>query len=209
MSQFVTSRLKKEQYHSFDITICYNKEILTCHMDKEISVVSEAALINKIYIIRGQNVMLDSDLAELYDVLTSVLNQSVSRNPDRFPDDFMFQLTSVEFENLISQSAISKKGRGGRRKLPYVFTEQGVAMLSSVLNSDIAIKVNIRIIRIFTKMREMLMSNKDLLLRMEKIEREVGSQGLTIQVVFDYLDQFINYVERPKVKIGFKQKKVK
>ncbi len=148
--------------------------------------------------------MLDSDLAELYGVEVRVLNQAIKRNPNRFPEDFMFQLNTEEWQNLKSQFVTSSWG--GKRKLPYVFTEQGVAMLSSVLNSEIAIKVNIRIIRIFTKMREMLMTNKDLLLRMEKVERGLANQGKSIEIVFDYLDQFINYQERPKQKIGFKQK---
>jgi len=104
---------------------------------------------NKIYIIRGQKVMLDYDLAELYGVLTSRLNEQIKRNINRFPEDFAFQLNDVEFKALISQIATSKVGRGGRRKLPYVFTEHGVAMLSSVLNSDRAIKMNIYIIRAF------------------------------------------------------------
>ena len=155
--------------------------------------------------------MLDSDLAELYCVQVRILNQSVKRNISRFPDDFMFQLTPEEFEHLKSKISISNKGRGGRRNLPYAFTEQGVAMLSSVLNSEVAINVNIRIIRLFTKLREMLMTNKDMLLRMEKIERELASQGESIEIVFNYLDQFMQEQkrtkeEKPREKIGFKQK---
>ena len=142
----------------------------------------DEVIINKIYLIRNEKVMLDSDLAELYDVTTAILNQAIKRNPDRFPVDFMFQLNIEEWEILKSQIATSSWG--GRRNLPFAFTEQGVAMLSSVLNSEVAIKVNIRIIRIFTKMRQMLMTNKDLLLRMEKIERELGKQGESIEIVF-------------------------
>src|SRR3989338_5055051 len=111
---------------------------------------------SKIYIIRGRKVMLDADLASLYGVPTHHLNWSVKRNIERFPRDFMFQLTAEENKSLISQIAISNKGRGGRRFLPYAFTEQGVAMLSSVLNSELAIQVNIQIIRTFVKLREML-----------------------------------------------------
>ncbi len=172
----------------------------------EISVLPDEVIINKIYVFREQKVMLDSDLAELYGVSTKVFNQSVKRNIERFPGDFMFRLTDEEEEFLRSQFVTSKSGSGGRRYLPYAFTEQGVAMLSSVLNSEVAIKVNIRIIRLFTKLREMLMTNKDLLLRMEKIEKDLASQGQNIDVVFNYLDQFIKQEEKPRVKIGFKQK---
>ena len=120
---------------------------------------------NKIYLISGTKVMLDSDLAELYQVGTKRLNEQVKRNLGRFPEDFMFQLSKEQWENLKSQNATSSWG--GRRTLPYVFTEQGVAMLSSVLNSNVAINVNIQIIRVFTKMREMLLTHRDLLFQME------------------------------------------
>ena len=115
----------------------------------------------RIYLIRGQKVMVDEDLAELYGVPTKRLNQQVSRNRKRFPDDFMFRLTKTEAEALRLQFATSKKGRGGRRSLPYVFTEQGVAMLSSVLNSERAIEVNIMIMRAFVKLRQMLETNEE------------------------------------------------
>lgn len=118
-------------------------------MEKELNALPDEVIISKIYEIRGEKVMIDKDLAELYDVETRNLNQAVRRNIERFPEDFMFQLTEKEFENLKSQIAISSWG--GRRKLPLVFTEQGVAMLSSVLNSDRAIQANIRIIRIFRR----------------------------------------------------------
>ena len=116
----------------------------------------------RIYLIRGQKVMLDSDLTELYKVPTYRLNEAVRRNGKRFPEDFMFRLTKEETEILTSQFAMSNKGRGGRRTFPYAFTEQGVAMLSSVLNSERAIEVNIAIMRAFVKLREMLLSNEDL-----------------------------------------------
>src|SRR4030066_1592436 len=116
----------------------------------------------KIYLIRGQKVMLDNDLAKLYKVETRTLIQAVKRNTERFPPDFMFQLTNQEVISLRSQFVISKTGRGGRRYLPYVFTEQGVAMLSSVLNSERAILVNIAIMRAFVKLREILSVNKEL-----------------------------------------------
>src|ERR1039458_9337677 len=124
----------------------------------------------RIYLIRGQKVMLDSDLAELYQVLTKNLNLAVRRNAKRFPPDFMFQLTREEAESLRLQIATSNEGRGGRRYLPYAFTEHGVAMLSSVLNSERAVQMNIVIIRAFLKLREVLATHKDLAERMEQIE---------------------------------------
>ena len=125
---------------------------------------------SKIYLIRGRKVMLDRDLGELYGVPTFRLNEQVKRNMKRFPMDFMYQLTKEEFNNLISHSAISSWG--GVRKLPYVFTEQGVAMLSSVLNSDRAIEVNIQIMRVFTNLREMMLSHKDLARKIEDLEKK-------------------------------------
>src|SRR4030067_2646197 len=133
----------------------------------------------KIYLIRGHKVMLDSDLAELYGVATKRLNEQVRRNLKRFPSDFMFQLSSKEAESSRSQVATSK--RGGRRYLPYVFTEQGVAMLSSVLNSDRAVQVNIAIMRVFVKLREMIATNKDLAKRLDELEKKDDSQ---FKVVF-------------------------
>jgi hypothetical protein len=170
-------------------------------------VISDETIISKIYFIRGKKVMLDSDLADLYQVDTRILNQAINRHPERFPEDFMFQLGRDEYKSLQSAQLQISTGKGGRRKLPYAFTEQGVAMLSSILTSDVAIKVNIHIIRLFTKMREMLMTNKDLLLRMEKVERTLADQGTDIETVFNYLDQFIKEEsETPREKIGFKQK---
>ena len=127
--------------------------------------IPDELVMNKIYLIREQKVMLDSDLAELYGTETKVLKQAVKRNIDRFPDDFMFEITRQEFDSLRSQIVTSKNGRGGARYLPMAFTEQGVAMLSS------AIRVNIRIIRVFTKMRELLLTHKDILLQLEKMEK--------------------------------------
>lgn len=172
-------------------------------MSKEISI-PEEVLMNKIYMINDMKVMLDSDLAELYQVETKRLNEQVKRNSERFPEDFMFQLTSEQWENLKSQNATSSWG--GRRTLPYVFTEQGVAMLSSVLNSSVAINVNIQIIRVFTKMREMLLTHKDLLLEMEEIRKKVGGQDEKIELIFNYLQQFIKEQETPRVPVGFKRK---
>src|ERR1700733_13067959 len=128
-------------------------------MDNQL--IPDKIIMNKIYYIRGQKIMLASDLAELYNIETRVLNQSVNRNLKRFPPDFMFQLSEDEYSSLTSQIVMSKKGRGGRRVLPFVFTEHGVLMLSSILNSDRAIEVNIQVMRIFTKIRQMLFDNTE------------------------------------------------
>ncbi len=158
----------------------------------------------RIYLIRGNKVMLDRDLAELYGAPTFRLNEQVKRNRKRFPDDFMFQLTRQESDVLTSQIAISKTGRGGRRTLPYAFTEQGVAMLSSVLNSDRAITVNIAIMRAFVQLREMLASHKDLARRMADLEREQKEQGEQIAAVFQAIQQLLEPPEQPKRQIGFR-----
>ena len=148
--------------------------------------------------------MIDSDLAELYQVGTKRLNEQVKRNLGRFPEDFMFQLSKEQWENLKSQNATSSWG--GRRTLPYVFTEQGVAMLSSVLNSNVAINVNIQIIRVFTKMREMLLTHRDLLFQMEEIKKTISGQDEKIELIFNYLQQFIKEQETTRVPIGFRRK---
>lgn len=142
---------------------------------------------NLIYHIRGKAVMLDSDLANLYQVPTSRLNEAVKRNSRRFPEDFMFQLTEDEFKNLMSQIAISNS-HGGRRKLPYVFTEQGVAMLSGVLSSDIAIDVNLNIMRAFVQIRRIGMSIVDLKRKIDSMERKYDHN---FKIVFDALRQLI------------------
>jgi ORF6N domain len=158
----------------------------------------------RIYLIRGQKVMLDADLAELYQVPTFRLNEAVKRNRKRLPEDFMFQLIKEEAESLTSQNAISK-GRGGRRTLPYVFTEHGVAMLSSVLNSDRAVYMNILIIRAFVKLREMLATHKDLAARMEKLEATQKQHSSVITVVVDEIKKLkAGPPPSPKRRIGFK-----
>ena len=154
-----------------------------------------------ILLIRGHRVMLDTDLAILYGVPTKRLNEQVRRNKKRFPSDFMFQLTSEEVERLRSQIATSKTGPGGRRYRPYVFTEQGVAMLSSVLHSERAIQVNIAIMRAFVQLREMIGSNKGLARRLNELEKKYDSQ---FRVVFEAIRELMAEPE-PKVKrIGFK-----
>ena len=165
-------------------------------------ILSDESVVNRIYLIRGKKVMLDSDLAELYDTQTRVLVQAVSRNTERFPDDFMFQLNEKEFENLISQTVTSSWG--GNRKPPYAFTEQGVAMLSSVLKSKQAVAVNIQIIRIFTRMRALVLTHKDILLKLEKMEKQVSKNNKEIETIFEVLKQLLTKPNEPRKKIGFK-----
>jgi len=167
-------------------------------------VIPDELVMNKIYLIRNQKVMLDSDLAELYQVTTGNLNKSVNRNSKRFPEDFMFQLTEIEFKNLMFQNGISSWG--GKRKSPYVFTEQGVAMLSGILNSDRAIAVNIQIMRIFNRVRQMLADNTDLRLDIEKIKNKLDNQDKNMEIVFRYLDELLEKKESPieRNKIGYK-----
>lgn len=158
---------------------------------------------NNIYLIRDKKVMLDKDLAELYGVLTGNLNKAVKRNISRFPEDFMFQLTKEEFDNLIFQ--IGTSSWGGRRSLPYAFTEQGVAMLSGVLNSERAIMVNIQIMRVFTKIREFLIDNLNVRLEIEEIKKKLENQDKNIELVFNYLDELLDKQANPEPRkqIGF------
>ena len=171
--------------------------------------VPDEIVMNKIYVIRNQKVMLDRDLAELYQVETKRLKEQVKRNLRRFPDDFMFELTELEFLNLRSQFATSSWG--GVRYLPLVFTEQGVSMLSSVLNSKIAIAVNIQIMRIFTKVRQMLADNTELRLDIEKIKKKLDNQDKNMEIVFRYLDELLEKKEKtkPRTKIRYKLPKNK
>ncbi len=155
---------------------------------------------NSIFLIRGHKVMVDADLAGLYEVETRILIQTVKRNIDRFPDDFMFQLTKQEIESLRSQIVISNMGRGGRRYLPYAFTEQGVAMLSSVLNSPKAVKVNIQIMRTFVKLRQMMAHNTDLARKINQLEKKYDDQ---FKVVFEAIRQLLISPETKRRKIGF------
>jgi hypothetical protein len=156
-----------------------------------------------IHIVRGHRVMLDSDLAALYEVQTKMLNRAVSRNRERFPDDFMFQLTGQEAEALRFQIGTSNGGRGGRRYLPYVFTELGVAMLSSVLNSERAVQMNMLIMRTFVRLREMIAANKDLAARIEKLESGHRQISSIIEVLVDEIDHMKALPQSPGRKIGF------
>ena len=155
---------------------------------------------SKIYLIRGQKVMLSTHLAKLYGVEAKVLIQAVKRNMDRFPEDFMFQLNSNEFEILLFKFGIARWG--GTRSFPYAFTEQGVAMLSGILNSDRAIAVNIQIMRIFTKLRLMLTDTLELKLEIEEIRKKLQNQDKNIELVFSYLDELINKQVNPTTKIS-------
>ena len=155
----------------------------------------------KIYIIRDEKVILDSDLAQLYGVETKRLNEQVKRNIDRFPDKFSFQLTKEEFDILKSQNATSRWG--GVRKLPFAFTEHGALMVSTILNSKQAIKMSIFIIEAFVKIREMISSHKEILKRLEAIERKVGGHDKTIQQIIDAIKQLMMPEIKSKKKIGF------
>ena len=177
-------------------------------------IISEKQISSKIYFVRGERVMLDRDLAEMYRVTTGNLNLAVKRKKKRFPDDFMFQLTRGEFRNLILQSAISRWG--GTRTMPYVFTEQGVSMLSSVLNSDIAIEVNIQIMRVFTKIGKLLSTHKDILLKLEQLEKKIMKQNSrtsklenNIMALFNAIRELMddkNERSKPRKRIGYKLK---
>ena len=166
--------------------------------------IPDELVMNHINYIRGQKVMLDKDLAELYQVTTGNLNKSVVRNIKRFPDDFIFQLTEDEFKILIFQNGRSKWG--GTRRPPFAFTEQGVAMLSGILNSDRAIAVNIQIMRVFTRIRKMILDNTDLRLEIEKIKDKLNNQDKNMEIVFRYLDELIDKKESqpPRKVICFK-----
>jgi hypothetical protein len=165
---------------------------------------------NRIFLIRGQKVMIDHDLASLYGVPTKVFNQAVRRNIRRFPDDFMFQLTPEETlalrshfvtSNLRRQIGTSK--RGGRRYLPYAFSEHGILMLSSVLNSERAVQVNIRIMRIFVKIREMLSAHKDLAHKLDQLEQKVSGHDVDIRQIFEAIRQLMEPPKEKRRKIGF------
>ena len=170
---------------------------------------TDEVIVNKIYVIRTLKVMIDKDLAELYGVETRILNQAVRRNLKRFPEDFMFQMTQQEFSEWKSHIVITKSEKMGLRKPPLVFTEQGVAMLSSVLNSDRAISVNIQIIRVFSRMRQILETHKEILKKLESLEMKDIEQDEKIAVIFEYLRQLEQVRDeetrfRERKRIGFR-----
>ena len=170
-----------------------------------ILMIADEVVISKIYFIRGQKVMLDSDLAELYQVGTKRLKEQVKRNISRFPEKYMFELTENEFASLRSQIATSKKGRGGTRYLPMVFTEHGILQLSNVLKSERAEKVSFIIIDVFVRLREMLLDNTELRLDIEVIKKKTENNTKNIELVFQYLDELLEKRENPQSRkqIGF------
>lgn len=172
----------------------------------KVLMIPDELVINRIYLIREQKVMLDRDLAELYGVETKRLKEAVRRNINRFPEDFMFEMSSQELEDWRTQFATSNSEKMGLRRPPFCFTEQGVAMLSSVLNSETAIRVNIQIIRVFTKMRELLLTHKDILLQLEKMEKKLTGHDEDIALIFQYLKQLLNPPQPTRKKIGFRRK---
>ena len=170
------------------------------NLRSQIVTASSGLIERAIILIRGHKVMLDADLATLYQVSVKGLNQQVARNRDRFPEDFMFQLSPEEHANLKSQFAISSSW-GGRRSPPYAFTEQGVAMLSSVLHSPRAVQVNIEIMRAFVRLREMLQTNKDLARKLDALETKYDSQ---FKVVFQAIRELMTPQPKPRKQIGFR-----
>ncbi|OXA72204.1 DNA-binding protein [Flavobacterium aquidurense] len=172
------------------------------------SLLSEETISTKIYYIRNQKVMLDRDLASLYGIETKALKQAVKRNLSRFPEDFMFELTKIESDSLRSQIVTLKKGRGEHQKyLPSAFTEHGVLMLSSVLKSDKAIQTNIQIMRIFTKVRQMLLDTTEIKVDILQIQKKLENHDKNIELVFSYLDELTEKKEKEseRVKIGYKK----
>jgi hypothetical protein len=179
------------------------------NQEKNLIAIPDEIIMQKIYLIRGKNVMLDKDLAELYNVETKQLKRAVRRNIIRFPEDFMFELSQKEFNDLRSQFGTSSWG--GTRYPPMAFTEHGVLMLSSVLNSERAIKVNIQVMRIYTKIRQMLLTHKEILNRLDKIEQKLADHDNQILIIFEYLKQLeqtkqIELERKPKVIKGYRKK---
>lgn len=169
------------------------------------NLVSTEAITNQIYFVRGKKVILDSDLSELYGVLTKRLNEQVRRNIDRFPDDFMFRLTKEEYAHLRSQIATSSDlpGHGGRRTLPFVFTEHGAIMAATVLNSKQAVEVSIFVVRAFVQLREILAGHKQFVHRLDELEKRLADHDENFQIVFGAIKRLLTEDENPKRKIGF------
>ena len=172
-------------------------------VDNKKIIVINSYLEDKIYFIRKCRVMLDSDLAEIYGVTTKRLNEQVKRNLDRFPPDFMFLLTGKEFDNFKSQIATSSWG--GRRKLPLVFTEYGALMLASVLNSPVAIRGSIKVVRAFMHLKQLLENNKQLSIKLKKLENRIGDHSIDIKTLFEAIRQLMNPILLPKRRIGFRE----
>lgn len=179
--------------------------------DKNIEIsIPDEVIMSKIYLLRGRKVMLDRDLAELYGVETKQLKRAVRRNIERFPEDFMFEMAKIELENWRYRFGTSNKEKMGLRVPPFVFSEHGAVMLASVLNSERAIVVNIQIIRIFNKMREMLLAHKDILLQLEQMQQKLAEHDNNILLIFEYIKQ-LEQSKQHKTdqqnhkKIGFKR----
>ncbi len=178
------------------------------------ALVTEQKILNRIYVVRGEKIMLDRDLAELYGIETKVLKQAVKRNIERFPKDFMFAMTATEFKKWKENTILSAADKQGLRYAPFCFTEQGVTMLSCILNSKTAIEVNLRVIRVFVKMREYALTHKEILMQLAKLENEVSSNNKTternskdIENIFMVLKELLAKESKPtpRNKIGFKQ----
>jgi adenylate cyclase class IV len=171
-----------------------------------IALVAEQKILNRIYVVRGEKVMLDRDLAELYGTETRVLKQAVKRHAERFPKDFMFEMNATEFKKWRESAVLSAADKQGLRYAPFCFTEQGVTMLACILNSKTAIDVNLRILRVFVKMREYALTHKDILIQLAKLEKEVKGNTKDIENIFAVLKELIEKDQKPKPrnKIGFK-----
>ncbi|MEQ1665870.1 MAG: ORF6N domain-containing protein [Bdellovibrionales bacterium] len=169
------------------------------------ALVIEQKILNRIYVLRGEKIMLDKDLAELYGIETRILKQAVKRNIERFPKDFMFEMIGKEIDHLVSQNVIPSKSYFGGAA-PFCFTEQGVTMLSCILNSKTAIEVNLRVVRVFVKMREYALTHKEILLQLVKLEKEIKGNSKDIENIFTVLKELIEKETKPKIrnKIGFK-----
>lgn len=167
-------------------------------------VLPDEIIVNRIYLVRNQKVMIDRDLANLYGVETKVLKQAVKRNAERFPPDFMFEMTKEELQDWRSQIVTSNSEKMGLRYAPFCFTEQGVTMLSCVLGSKRAIEVNIKIIRVFSRLKEMVLTHKDILLKLEILENQTDKNSKEIQIIFNALRQLLSSPKVPRRKVGFK-----
>ena len=168
------------------------------------SIIPDESIMNKILLIRGKKVMVSNDLAELFSVKTKRLNEQVKRNINRFPEYFMFQLTEHEKDQVVANCDHLQNLKYSPY-LPYVFTEHGTVMLANILNSDRAVQASIRIVEIYIKMREFVLSNNEILLKVEKLEKRIGEHDERIVMIFKYLKKFLEYQDRPRQRIGFKR----
>jgi ORF6N domain len=172
-------------------------------MPKRFAIVPVERIQSRILVIRGHKVMLDSDLAELYRVSTKRLNEQVKRNKGRFPADFMFQLSTEEVQTLRSQSATSNRGRGGRRYRPFVFSEHGAVMLTTVLNSSVAVQASIQVVRAFVKLRELLGTHRELAKKLADLEKRIEGHDEEIMAIFEAIRQLMEPPDKPSKRIGY------